>query len=160
MKWHRRWIDRAKEVAGWSKDPSTRVGCVLVDPRFNTSISEGYNGIPRNVDDTDERMSVRPEKYRWMEHAERPGHDDNQAHGGDGDTRAEEEAADFGQVDFADHAPVHDTYELIGRQHFFAPIVEPDHRPRFPGQRPAHGLGQRGAEGNGSGIVEVGMPVT
>ena len=33
-------------------------------------LSTGYNGLPRGVDDSPERIEKRPEKYLWMAHAE------------------------------------------------------------------------------------------
>lgn len=71
MKWHQRWIERAEHIASWSKDQSTTVGCVLIDPSSNTVVSEGYNGFPRRVDDNVAERWERPAKYLWTEHAER-----------------------------------------------------------------------------------------
>ena len=71
MKWRNRFVSMAEMVSSWSKDPSTKVGCVLIDPKSNTVIATGYNGIPRGVEDTDVRLHSRPQKYRWVEHAER-----------------------------------------------------------------------------------------
>lgn len=66
--WTRRFLGLAKEIAGWSKDLSTRVGAIAVDG--NRRILEtGYNGIPRGVLDKPERLE-RPEKYFWTSHAE------------------------------------------------------------------------------------------
>lgn len=56
-------------VASKSKDPSTKVGSVIV--RNNSVISEGYNGICRSVNDLVSERLVAPEKYYWFEHAER-----------------------------------------------------------------------------------------
>jgi dCMP deaminase len=68
--WDRRFMDLAKVIAEWSKDRSTRVGCVIVGPD-NEIRSTGHNGFPRGVnDEVDERHS-RPAKYSWTEHAER-----------------------------------------------------------------------------------------
>ena len=44
-KWHRRFLRLAAEIAEFSKDPSTKVGCILV--RDRRIISTGYNGFPR-----------------------------------------------------------------------------------------------------------------
>lgn len=52
-----------------SKDKSTQIGAILV--RDGIVISEGYNGICRNVDDSIVERSDRPEKYHWYEHGER-----------------------------------------------------------------------------------------
>ena len=60
----------AKTYAAMSKDPSSRIGAVIMD--VNGSVrSGGFNGVCRGVADDMERMAVRPEKYLWMEHAER-----------------------------------------------------------------------------------------
>lgn len=69
MKWHQRFLDLAAHVAGWSKDPSTKVGAVAVDPTSRAVLSTGYNGLPRGVDDQPCRMQ-RPGKYLWTAHAE------------------------------------------------------------------------------------------
>lgn len=50
-KWDVRFLEVAGLVAGWSKDPSTKVGAVIVDDK-NRIISTGYNGYPRGVADT------------------------------------------------------------------------------------------------------------
>lgn len=68
--WDKKFIGLCNHIATWSKDPSTKVGAVIVGEN-NKILSTGYNGIPVGVKDTIERMSIRPEKYKWMEHAER-----------------------------------------------------------------------------------------
>ena len=60
----------AELKAAYSKDQSTQVGAVIVNPHSNTIISSGWNGIPRGVDDTLAERSERPEKYLWYSHAE------------------------------------------------------------------------------------------
>lgn len=67
--WDSRFMDLAAHVAAWSKDPSTQVGCVLVDDRRRV-IGMGYNGFPRGVDDSQERYGDRPTKYLMVQHAE------------------------------------------------------------------------------------------
>ena len=52
-----------------SRDTSTKFGSVLV--KDNEIFSEGFNGMPRGVDDSVLERYVRPEKYYWFEHAER-----------------------------------------------------------------------------------------
>ena len=69
MKWTQRFLDVARAVSSWSKDPSTKVGAVAVDPSTRRVITTGYNGLPRGVDDRPERME-RPAKYVWTAHAE------------------------------------------------------------------------------------------
>ena len=56
-------------VSEKSKDPSTHIGCILVNEN-NRIISCGYNGIPHNLDDSEERLTP-PGKYLFVEHAER-----------------------------------------------------------------------------------------
>lgn len=68
-KWNQRLIELAHLVAGWSKDPSTKVGAVIVDP-FNRVLSLGYNGFPRRVVDSRDRLEDRPRKYQLTVHAE------------------------------------------------------------------------------------------
>ena len=55
----------------FSKDPSTKVGAVLVDPSDFNQITEGYNGMPRGMDEGPFERHVRPLKYAFYEHAER-----------------------------------------------------------------------------------------
>lgn len=69
-KWDRRWLDLADHVGQWSKDRSTKVGCVIVGSA-NQVLALGYNGFPRGSDDTVPTRHERPAKYRWTEHAER-----------------------------------------------------------------------------------------
>ncbi len=66
--WAARWLARANELAKWSKDPSTQVGCILVLNQH--AVAEGYNGFPHGVDDSSERLLQRATKYDWTIHAE------------------------------------------------------------------------------------------
>jgi dCMP deaminase len=63
-------MNLARHVAEWSKDRSTKVGAVIVGPS-NEVRAIGYNGFPRGVDDDVPDRHERPEKYFWVEHAER-----------------------------------------------------------------------------------------
>jgi len=67
--WDERFLLLAEHVAAWSKDPSTKVGCVLVDDRRRV-IGMGYNGFPRGVNDDPARYNDRPTKYLMVQHAE------------------------------------------------------------------------------------------
>jgi dCMP deaminase len=69
IKWDQRFLELAKLVSTWSKDPSTKVGAVITDDR--RIISVGYNGFPEGVLDSSERYSNREIKYKYMVHAER-----------------------------------------------------------------------------------------
>jgi dCMP deaminase len=55
----------------FSKDPSTKVGAILLAPDSLQVLSLGYNGMPRGILETVEQRWERPIKYRYVEHAER-----------------------------------------------------------------------------------------
>ena len=67
-KWDKRFLEMAKLVASWSKDPSTQVGAVAV--RNRTVIAQGYNGFPRGVDDHELYYLNKAIKYKRIVHAE------------------------------------------------------------------------------------------
>lgn len=67
-KWDLRFIQVAKQVAEWSKDPGTKVGAVLVSDR--RIIATGYNGFPQNISDSFERYADREVKLAYTVHAE------------------------------------------------------------------------------------------
>jgi dCMP deaminase len=68
--WNKRFLDLCDHVATWSKDPSTKLGSVIVDDKKRV-VSVGYNGFPRGVEDLEERYNDRPTKYLFVAHAER-----------------------------------------------------------------------------------------
>lgn len=68
-KWQARFINLAKEVAGWSKDSGTQVGAVIVRPD-RTVASIGFNGFPRGVEDRPENIVNRDTKLLRTIHAE------------------------------------------------------------------------------------------
>tara|TARA_B100001113_G_C21106974_1_gene621343 strand:+ start:1435 stop:1902 length:468 start_codon:yes stop_codon:yes gene_type:complete len=68
-KWDRRFIDLALHISGWSKDPSTKVGCVVVGSDREIR-STGFNGFPRGIEDSMERLEDRELKYPLICHAE------------------------------------------------------------------------------------------
>ena len=70
VSWDELFILQAALIAQKSKDPSTKVGCVIVGDD-NAILSMGFNGFPRGVDESDPNRWKRPEKYNWIEHAER-----------------------------------------------------------------------------------------
>lgn len=67
-KWDTRMLDLVDLVAGWSKDPSTRVGAAIVDGH-NRVVSLGFNGFPRAIEDGAALLD-RDEKLRRTIHAE------------------------------------------------------------------------------------------
>ncbi|CAB5496830.1 dCMP deaminase [Bathymodiolus thermophilus thioautotrophic gill symbiont] len=68
-KWDKRYLSLAKEIATWSKDPSTQVGAVTVGSKKEV-LSQGFNGFPRNINDSEERYNDRETKYKFVVHAE------------------------------------------------------------------------------------------
>jgi len=69
IKWDNRFLELAKLVGSWSKDPSTQVGAVIVDSN-NRIVSIGFNGLPQGVVDSEERLVDREAKYHIIVHAE------------------------------------------------------------------------------------------
>lgn len=67
--WDARFLRLALHIARWSKDPSTKVGCVVVGPDREIR-STGFNGFPRGIADTAERLEDRNKKYPLVCHAE------------------------------------------------------------------------------------------
>jgi dCMP deaminase len=68
-KWDRRFLNLAAHISTWSKDPSTKVGAVLVN-NLKQVVGMGYNGFARGIADTDERLNTRELKYKLVVHAE------------------------------------------------------------------------------------------
>jgi dCMP deaminase len=68
-KWDKRFLGLAQHVSAWSKDPSTKVGAVVVDQHHRV-ISLGFNGFARGVVDSEERLNDRETKYKMVVHAE------------------------------------------------------------------------------------------
>ena len=68
-KWDSRFLRLATHISEWSKDPSTQVGCVVVGPDREIR-STGFNGLPRGIEDNDERLNDREVKYPLICHAE------------------------------------------------------------------------------------------
>lgn len=67
-KWDLRFLELAKGIAGWSKDPSRKIGAIAVDDR--SVVAQGYNGFPRGIEDYAERYEDRDLKYKLVVHAE------------------------------------------------------------------------------------------
>ena len=66
--WHNYFMELAHKTALRSKDPTTKVGCIMTSSD-KVIVASGYNGIPQGVADLPERME-RPAKYLWTAHAE------------------------------------------------------------------------------------------
>ena len=59
----------AETVALKSKDPSSKMGCVIVDPKKRV-VSLGYNGMLQGADESKMTLSERPMKYYFAIHSE------------------------------------------------------------------------------------------
>lgn len=69
LSWDEWFITLARAVAAKSKDPSTQVGAIIVR-KDRTIAAAGFNGFPRGITDTDERLNDRPTKYSLIIHGE------------------------------------------------------------------------------------------
>jgi dCMP deaminase len=68
-KWDHRFMRLAREISTWSKDPSSKIGAVVVNNERRI-LATGYNGFPRGIADTDERLNDREQKYPRIVHGE------------------------------------------------------------------------------------------
>jgi dCMP deaminase len=68
-KWDHRYLDIARQVYCWSKDPSTKVGAVISDKRGRV-VALGFNGFPEKVEDCEHKLNHRETKYEMVVHAE------------------------------------------------------------------------------------------
>src|ERR1700722_8733078 len=68
-KWGRHFLNLAYEHAKMSQDPSTKIGSVIVGPDLELR-SAGFNGFPRGIADTQERLNNREIKLQLVVHAE------------------------------------------------------------------------------------------
>jgi len=68
--WDRRFIDLAAHVATWSRDPSTKTGAVIVNPKNRHVVSLGYNGFPAGMPDDPELYADREAKLSRIVHCE------------------------------------------------------------------------------------------
>lgn len=67
--WDKRYLELAKLISTWSKDPSTKIGAVVVGDSGQV-LAQGYNGFPRGLSDLDELYADRELKYKRICHAE------------------------------------------------------------------------------------------
>lgn len=67
--WHLRFLELAAHVAQWSRDPSKKVGAVIVRPD-KTIATLGFNGFARGVADEIERYENKELKNEMVVHAE------------------------------------------------------------------------------------------
>ena len=67
--WDEYFIKIAETVALKSKDPSSKMGCVIVDSKKRV-VSLGYNGMLQGADESKMTLSERPMKYYFAIHSE------------------------------------------------------------------------------------------
>ena len=65
-----KYLGLAIAASLFSKDQSTKVGALIVGPAGEVR-GTGYNGAPRGSEADEANRMQRPEKYFWIEHAER-----------------------------------------------------------------------------------------
>lgn len=68
MEWDEYFLMICNTVASKSKDPITKIGCVIIGKDKNI-ISTGYNGFPSGANES-ESLWERPYKYDRVSHAE------------------------------------------------------------------------------------------
>lgn len=68
-KWDDRFMEMARMVGSWSRDPSTTVGTVIAGPD-KIILAVGYNGFPRGCDDDPAIYQDRPRKHLRTTHSE------------------------------------------------------------------------------------------
>src|SRR6056300_1094742 len=69
LKWDQRFMDMAMMISTWSKDPSSKIGAVIVNDERRI-LATGYNGFPRGIADYEERLNNREEKLDRIIHGE------------------------------------------------------------------------------------------
>ena len=70
MTWDQYFINMLPAVAAKSKDKAFHVGSIIVGPDHE-SRTTGYNSFVRGLADIHPERKESPEKYKWIEHAER-----------------------------------------------------------------------------------------
>jgi dCMP deaminase len=68
-RWNEYFLRQALLASTMSKDPSTKVGAVIVDYE-GIVLATGFNGFPRGIVDSPGRLADRDTKLRYMVHGE------------------------------------------------------------------------------------------
>lgn len=69
MDWDEYFLQIAETVALKSKDPSSKMGCVIVDQNKRV-VSLGYNGLIQGANESKMTLTERPMKYYFAIHSE------------------------------------------------------------------------------------------
>lgn len=67
--WNLKYIELAKKFASWSKDPSVKVGAVAIGSKGQV-LSQGYNGFPKQFNDSLNIYKTPELKKKYIIHAE------------------------------------------------------------------------------------------
>jgi len=67
--WNLKYIELAKKFASWSKDPSVKVGAVAIGSKGQV-LSQGYNGFPKQFNDSLDIYKTSELKKKYIIHAE------------------------------------------------------------------------------------------
>lgn len=67
--WDEYFMKIAEAVAAKSKDPSSKLGCVIVDSNKRV-VSVGYNGLIQGANESKMTLKERPMKYHFVIHSE------------------------------------------------------------------------------------------
>jgi dCMP deaminase len=70
QRWAARYFKLAEDISTWTKDPSRGCGAVAVGEKGQV-LSQGYNGFPRGIIDSADRLNNRETKYKYIVHAEK-----------------------------------------------------------------------------------------
>lgn len=70
MTWDDYFMAMTYLVAMKSKDPSSKIGALIIGPDKEIR-STGFNGLPRGMEDGRPEREQRPQKYSYYEHGER-----------------------------------------------------------------------------------------
>ena len=69
IKWDKKYLELSRTIGSWSKDPSSKIGCVAIGSKGQV-LAQGYNGFPRGIEDKAIRLESRELKYKYVVHAE------------------------------------------------------------------------------------------
>lgn len=69
LSWDEYFMNIAEAVATKSKDPSSKMGCVIVDKNKRV-VSLGYNGLVQGAEESKMTLKERPMKYYFAIHSE------------------------------------------------------------------------------------------
>ena len=54
--WDKRYLDIADQISSWSKDPSTKIGAIVVGKKGQI-LTQGYNGFHRGIKECPDKYS-------------------------------------------------------------------------------------------------------